>query len=360
MFTELTNKLGIEIPVVQAPMAGVSTPALAAAVSNAGALGSLSVGAMSVDEANSAINAIRAKTSHVFNINVFCHESPSANSERDSEWLKVLTPFFDSFGHQPPVELKEIYLSFNQNEAMLELFLKEQPPIVSFHFGLPPSEYISALKKAGIILIATATSLDEAKLIEAAELDAVVIQGYEAGGHRGIFNPEAHDDHLGTLTLTRLIVDKTNLPVISAGGIMDGAGIAAILALGAQAAQLGTAFVSCPESAADEEYKKALQSEEALHTVMTRAISGRPARGLANSLTALETDLSLASIPSYPFTYDATKTLHAIAKAQGNQDFATRWAGQSAALTRSMPAGELVKVLKQEITAALDQLSNAG
>ena len=141
---------------------------------------------------------------------------------------------------------------------------------------------------------------------------------------------------------------------------MDGAGIAAILALGAQAAQLGTAFVSCPESAADEEYKKALRSEEALHTVMTRVISGRPARGLANELTSLENDLSLASIPSYPFTYDAAKTLHAIAEVQGNQDFAARWAGQSAALSRSMTAGELVEVLKEEITAALKPLSNRG
>jgi nitronate monooxygenase len=358
VITQLANKFGIEVPIVQAPMAGVSTPSLAAAVSNAGALGSLSVGAMTVEEARSSINEIRAKTSRAFNINVFCHQSPDGDSERDSEWLKILTPFFDSFGHPPPIELKEIYLSFNQNEAMLELFLQEQPPIVSFHFGLPSSEYIAALKKAGIILIATATSLDEAKLIKEAELDAIVVQGYEAGGHRGNFNPDARDDQLGTLTLTRLIVDKTDLPVIAAGGIMDGAGIAAILALGAQAAQLGTAFVSCPESAADEEYKKALQSEKALHTVMTRVISGRPARGLANSLTALENDLSLSSIPSYPFPYDAAKSLHAIAKAQGNQNFATRWAGQSAALSRSMPAGELVSVLRQELAVAFSHLSD--
>jgi nitronate monooxygenase len=360
MMTALTKEFGIETPIIQAPMAGVDTPALAAAVSNAGALGSLSVGAMTLQAARSAVKEIRARTNRPFNINVFCHESPAVNSELESGWLETLTPFFESFGHAPPHELKEIYQSFKQNEAMLELFLAERPPVISFHFGLPSAEYIAELKKAGIALIASATSLDEAKLVEEAGLDAIVAQGYEAGGHRGIFDPEARDDRLGTLALTRLIVKKVNLPVIAAGGIMDGAGIAAVLALGAQAAQLGTAFVACPESAADDEYKKALQSDAAIHTVMTRVISGRPARGLPNRLTALESDPGLPSIPGYPLAYDATKTLHAIAKTQGNQDFATRWAGQSAGLSRSMPAGELVKVLGREIAAALNLLSDSA
>lgn len=160
--------------------------------------------------------------------------------------------------------------------------------------------------------MATATSLDEAKLIKTAGLNAVIAQGYEAGGHRGIFNSEAHDDQLGTLALTRMIVKKINLPMIAGGGIMDGAGIAEVLTFGAQAAQLGTAFVSCPESAADDGYKQALQSEAAIHTMIMRAISERPARGLPNSLTALESDSNLPSIPDYPFTYDAAKTLHTI------------------------------------------------
>ena len=357
---DLTKEFGIETPIIQAPMAGVSTPALAAAVSNAGALGSLSVGAMTVEEAGSAIREIRAKTNRPFNINVFCHESPAANFEIESEWLKTLTTFFESFGHAPPNELKEIYSSFNQNQAMLELFLEERPQIISFHFGLPSAEYVAALKKAGIILIASATNLDEAKLVETAGLTAVIAQGYEAGGHRGIFNPQAHDDQLGTLALTRLLVNEIDLPVIAAGGIMDGAGIAAILALGAQAAQLGTAFVSCPESAAAAEYKRLLRSEAAQHTVMTRVISGRPARGLPNRLTALESAANLPPIPSYPVTYDATKTLDAIARAQGSEDFATRWAGQSAFLSREMPAGELVKVLKQEIAVTLRRLSDSS
>jgi nitronate monooxygenase len=353
MVTDLTEKFGIETPIIQAPMAGVSTPALAAAVSNAGALGSLSVGAMTVEESRSAIQEIRAKTNRPFNINVFCHKTPESNPERDRHWLKTLTPFFESFDVQPPNELREIYLSFNQNETMLELFLEERPNVVSFHFGLPPSEFIRALKKAGIILIASATNLDEARQIEEAGLDAIIAQGYEAGGHRGIFNEDAHDDKLGTLALTRLLVKKINLPVISAGGIMDGAGIAAVLTLGAQAAQLGTAFISCPESAADDGYKQALKSESALHTIMTRFISGRPARGLPNRLTALETDFNVPQTASYPLAYDAAKTLHTVAKAQGSEDFVTRWAGQAAILSRAMPAGELIEVLRQEIAMSL-------
>lgn len=358
MNTDLLKEFGIQIPIVQAPMAGVSTPALAAAVSNAGALGSLSVGAMTIDEARAAVKELQAETRGPFNINVFCHESPIPDPQRSRRWLKILSPFFEQFDALPPAELKEIYLSFNQNEAMLELLLKERPKVVSFHFGLPPAEYIAALKKAGIRLIASATNLAEAEQIENAGLDAIIAQGYEAGGHRGIFSEDAPDDKLGTLALTRLLVKKTKLPIIAAGGIMDGAGIAAVLALGVQAAQLGTAFIACPESAADDEYRQALRSESALHTIMTRAISGRAARGLPNRLTALEESSEPFEAASYPLAYDAAKQLHTIAKAQGSEDFVTRWAGQAASLSRALPAGELIGVLKQEITIALTRLSD--
>lgn len=361
MLTDLTEKLNIVIPIIQAPMAGVSTPSLAAAVSNAGALGSLSVGAMDVEEARSAITEIKAKTIRPFNVNVFCHQSPAADLERDARWLETLAHLFESFGRRAPTQLKEIYLSFNRNEPLLELLLEERPAVVSFHFGLPPTEYVAALKAAGIALIATATNIEEAQLIGTAGLDAVIAQGYEAGGHRGVFDEDAPDDQLGTLALTRLFVQRIKLPVISAGGIMDGAGIAAALALGAQAAQLGTAFISCPDSAADEGYRKALQSEAALHTVMTRAISGRPARGMPNGLTrVIKDDLELSQISKYPLAYDAAKALHAIAKAQGSgEDFATRWAGQSAGLSRAMPAAELVEVLRQEILTAVNKINRA-
>lgn len=349
MKTDLTKKLGIKIPLIQSPMAGVSTPALAAAVSNAGALGSLSVGAMNVEQARTAIEEIKAKTAGPFNINVFCHESPATDPERDAAWLARLAPFFESFGAAPPAKLNEIYRSFNQYEELLILLLETRPPIVSFHFGLPPAGYIAALKDAGLILIASATNLDEAQIIEEAGIDAVVAQGWEAGGHRGIFNPETPDDKLGTLTLTRLLVRETSLPVIAAGGIMDGAGIAAALALGAGAAQLGTAFIACPESSADDGFKAALLSEAARHTVMTAVFSGRIARGIPNRLTVIENEANLPPIPEYPRTYDATKALQALAAAHGSSDFSTRLAGQSAPLSRPMPAAELVKLLEEEI-----------
>jgi nitronate monooxygenase len=202
------------------------------------------------------------------------------------------------------------------------------------------------------VLLATATNLAEAKAAAAAGIDAVVAQGYEAGGHRGVFDPDAPDDRLGTVALTRLLVRAVGVPVVAAGGIMDGAGVAAALALGAAAAQLGTAFVACPESAADAGYRAALLGPPAEHTVMTAAISGRPARCLANRFTALGTDVPATAVPAYPVAYDAGKALHAAAKARGEFGYGAQWAGQGAPLARSLPAAELVARLKEELEQA--------
>jgi nitronate monooxygenase len=202
------------------------------------------------------------------------------------------------------------------------------------------------------VLLATATSPAEGKAVATAGIGAVVAQGYEAGGHRGAFDPTAPDDQLGTVALTRLLVKALDTPVIAAGGIMDGAGIAAALALGATAAQLGTAFVACPESAADAGYRAALLGPPAQHTVMTEVISGRPARCLANRFTALGADLSAAAIPDYPIAYDAGKALHAAARAKGEFGYGAQWAGQGAPLARSLPAAELVARLKDEMDRA--------
>ena len=218
-----------------------------------------------------------------------------------------------------------------------------------------PRERIEALRGAGITLFATATNLDEGKKIAAARIDAVVAQGYEAGGHRGTFDPAATDDRLGTTALTRLLANKLDVPVIAAGGIMDGAGIAASLALGAIAAQLGTAFIACPESSADAGYRAALLGPAAEHTVMTAAISGRPARCLANRFTAIGAGVDSASIPDYPIAYDAGKALHAAAKARGEFGYGAQWAGQGAAFTRVLPAADLVATLRTELEQAQSQ-----
>ncbi|HWU54866.1 MAG TPA: nitronate monooxygenase, partial [Rhizomicrobium sp.] len=275
--TALLERLGLQWPIFQAPMAGTSTPAMAAAVSNAGALGAIGAAAETTEGAGRMIRATQALTTRPFNVNVFCHHRAIPDAEVEARWIARLKPQFSALGAEPPTALREIYQTFRGNPGMTALLLETQPAIVSFHFGLPEEDQIRALKQAGIILFGSATSLAEAQKLADAGIDAIVAQGYEAGGHRGMFDYAAHDDRLGTFALTRLLARHFNLPVIAAGGIMDGAGIAAALRLGATAAQMGTAFVGCPESSADQGYRAALASDAANHTMMVRAISGRPA-----------------------------------------------------------------------------------
>ena len=349
MPASLFDRIGLCVPIVQAPMAGVSTPALAAAVSNEGALGSIGVGATDAAGARAMIEETRSRTDRYFNVNLFVHQPAQPDAARETAWLEFLQPLFAEFGAQPPATLRTIYKSFAEDPDMLAMLLDLAPPVVSFHFGLPPADTLSALRSRGITLIATATSLEEAVAIEAAGIDAIVAQGIEAGGHRGVFDPTGHDYALSMGVLTRLLVRKSRLPVIAAGGIMDGAGIAAALDLGAAAAQLGTAFVACPESAADAAYRAALTGPGAYHTTLTSLVSGRPARALANRFTALADQLAEQLPPAYPTAYDAGKALHAAAKARGEHGFGAQWAGQGAPLTRAMPAAELIHALQAEL-----------
>ena len=348
----LLDLLKIDVPIIQAPMAGVSTPAMAAAVADAGGLGSIGVGATNAAGARAMVAAVRERTSRPFNVNVFCHEPGSSNLAVEAVWLDRLRPEFERFGTRPPDGLSQIYKSFVEDDEMLAMLLDERPRVVSFHFGLPSGGRIKTLSDAGIVLLASATSLAEARDAQAAGVRAVVAQGYEAGGHRGVFDEYAPDDRLGTIALTRLLVRNLDIPVIAAGGIMDGAGISAVLRLGAGAAQLGTAFVASEESQADADYRAALRSDAAHHTVMTSVISGRPARCIANRFTALGATLADVEIPSYPRTYDAGKALNAAAKAAGEPGYGAQWAGQGAPLARSMPAGALMAVLVAEMNAA--------
>lgn len=347
----LLRRIGIDLPIIQAPMAGVSTPQMAAAVSSAGGLGSIGIGAADPETARGTIRAVRALTDRPFNVNVFCHAPAVPDPEREAAWVARLAPEFAKYGATPPVRLREIYTSFVTDTAAQAVLLDERPAVVSFHLGVPGADVIAALRRAGIVLLASATSPSEGKTLADAGIDAVVAQGYEAGGHRGVFDPAAPDDRLGTLALTRLLVSGLRVPVIAAGGIMDGAGIAAALALGAAAAQLGTAFVACPESSADAGYRAALLGPAASHTVMTAAISGRPARCLANRFTALGEDIGAAA-PDYPIAYDAGKALHAAAKARGEFGYGAQWAGQGAPLARVLPAAELVARLRDEFEQA--------
>jgi len=352
MKTALTDRLGLDLPIIQAPMAGTSTPKLAAAVSNAGALGSISIGSVDAVEGRMQIQALQALTVRPFNVNVFCHAPMPSDPTCDRVWIDSLRPIFAAFDAAPPETLTEIYQSFLTDDAKLAVLLDEKPAVVSFHFGLPQPDQIAALKSAGCLLIASATTPQEGRLAQAAGIDMVVAQGFEAGGHRGVFDL-ADDPRFATLPLTRLLARELDISVIAAGGIMDGAGIAAALALGAAGAQLGTAFVSCPESAANPAYRAALASPRAERTRVSPVISGRPARGIENAFMQRADEALTAD---YPYAYDLGKALNAAASAQGDDGYAPQWAGQAAPLTRALPAAELVAVLTQETRDAVKRL----
>lgn len=346
------DRFGLTLPIVQAPMAGVSTPALAAVVSNAGGLGSIGIGASDVATARAMIAETSARTDRVFNVNVFVHATPVADPAGEADWLAALAPVFARFDAAPPRALRTIYRSFSDDPAMVAMLLDVRPPVVSFHFGLPDPSTIAALRDRGIRLLASATNPVEARAVAAAGIDAVVAQGIEAGGHRGMFDPTAPDDALGVVALTQLLVREGSLPVVAAGGIMTGGAVAAMLRMGAAAAQLGTAFIACPESAADADYRAALVGTAGHHTVLTSLVSGRPARSLANGFTALARSLCGRAPPAYPIAYDAGKALHAAARAAGVPGFGAQWAGQGAPLARPMPAADLMALLARELAAA--------
>lgn len=351
--TALLERLGMRCPIIQAPMAGTSTVALALNVMKAGCLGSIALGAANAEAGRKLIREMKGATDRSFNVNLFCHAPAQRDTEREARWLQALAPRFAAFAAEPPAQLNEIYRSFVEDEAMADMLDQERPAIVSFHFGLPHASQIARLKSAGAFLMASVTCLEEAQTAVAAGMDAVIAQGYEAGGHRGIFAPEAGDEKLPLFTLVQLLVQALDVPVIAAGSIMTGAGIAACLDLGAQAVQMGTAFIACPESAADAAHRSALLGAGGSHTIVTDAISGRPARCIANEFTRLGQELigQGAQPAAYPVAYDAGKALNAAAKAAGHTAYAAQWAGQGAPLARALPAAELVELLMREYEA---------
>lgn len=351
--SRLLDLLGIRLPIIQAPMAGISPPAMAAATADSGGLGSLGFGAMTAAEARKAIQQFRALSAGPFNANFFVHRPARVDRAREAAWLERLRPEFECWGASTPEALQEPYRSFLIDDDMLAMLVEEKPKVVSFHFGLPHRHQIDTLHDAGIVLLATATNVAEAAAIEAAGIDAIVAQGYEAGGHRGMFDPDVEDSRLGTMALTRMLVRTAGVPVIAAGGIMDGAGIAAALALGAGAAQLGTAFVGTDESLADAGYRERLFSDAAHHTTMTRVISGRPARSLTSAFTQWGAKVSDDSVPDYPIAYDAGKALNRAGKAVGQTGYGAHWAGQGAPLARALPTRALMQALDTELTEAL-------
>ena len=279
----LTELLEIELPIVQAPMAGSQGSTLAIAVSNAGGLGSLPCAMLGPDQIRNELQAITAATSKPYNVNFFVHKQPVADLAREADWRKVLAPFFAEHGIDPDaIQAGPQRLPFDDAAAdVLEAF---KPPVVSFHFGLPSVALMNRVKSWGSKILSSATTLDEARYLEAHGVDAIIAQGSEAGGHRGMFLTDDLATQVGTFALVQQISRASKLPVIAAGGIADGRGVAAASALGAAGVQVGTAYLFCPEATTNPLHRAALKSEAAATTAITNVLTGRPARGIINRL----------------------------------------------------------------------------
>jgi len=336
--------LGARYPILQAPMAGgITTPEMVAAVSNAGGLGSLASAYSTPGEIAADIARVRALTSRPFGVNLFAFEIPPLDRD-PAPMLARLAAYHAELGLPPPMLPERPGERFAEQAAAV---LAARVPVFTFAFGIPRPELLAAFRAAGTRLAGTATTVREAELLAAAGVDAVIVQGAEAGAHRGTFDRSFEESMVPTMTLVRESVRAVRLPVVAAGGIMDGAGIRAALGAGAAAVQMGTAFIPCPESAAPAVYKRAVLDAGEDTTAVTRAFSGRPARGLRNRFME-EVDPHPAEILPYPWQNAATRPLRAAAGRAGRPEFLSLWAGQNARLARSLPAGELVATLVAE------------
>jgi len=353
--TRLLDLLEIELPIVQAPMAGAMDWELAAAVSEAGGLGSLPCGMLSAVQMRAQIENIRARTRKPVSLNFFCHRAPVLNNAREAEWRNRLAPYYRELGVDPAAPVP----SSNRapfDAALCELVLEFRPPVVSFHYGLPESALVRRIKEAGLKVLCSATTVAEARALEAGGVDAVIAQGLEAGGHRGMFLTEDLASQNGIFALLPQIADAVNVPIIASGGIADARGIAAAFALGASGVQIGTAFMFCPEAKIAAPYRAALAAAGEHDTALTNVFSGRPARGIVNRLIREVGPMSERA-PEFPLATGAVMPLRAKAEAQGSGDFSPLWAGEAAALGRALPAAELTRTLAQE---ALERMAQLG
>ena len=347
----LCQLLGTEHPIIQAPMAGSATPALAAAVSNAGGLGSLGCAEMQADELAAHVAKLRAGTSHPFNLNFFAHPSPRLDQALFMQTRERVLPWYRRLGLDDPATAASPQgPGFDDKRLALVLDLK--PKVVSFHFGVPDQASISALKSAGIVLMSTATTVAEARSLAEAEIDVVIAQGWEAGGHRGSHRPRAPADGVGTLALVPQIADAVRLPVVAAGGIGDGRGIAAAFALGACGVQIGTGFLSCPEAGTDAARRSMLRKASETDTMMTDAFSGRAARAVRSDY-AQEMERMRTDLPDFPSLYDLSAPL---LRSTEPSEVSFLLYGQAARLNRELPAAELVARYVEEAAAVFAKL----
>ncbi len=339
----LTDMLGVDLPIIQAPMAGVQESELAIAVSNAGGLGSLPCALFAPDKIREELTRIRAQCSRPYNVNFFCHTPPQPDRVREMRWRGALAPYYGEFGIDPAsVPPGPGRAPFTAEVA--DLLSEFAPPVVSFHFGLPAPELLSRVKSWGAIVLSSATTVAEAQWLEANGADLVIAQGLEAGGHRGMFLERDISTQIGTLALLPQVVEAVRIPVVAAGGIADVKGVAAAMALGAAGVQVGTAYLLCPECTTTPMHRAALQSGSVRHTALTNLFTGRPARGIVNRFMRELGPMSDAP-PEFPLATAAVAPIRAAAEAMGSGDFSPLWAGQNASGCRAVAAAQVTREL---------------
>ena len=352
MQSNLTRSLGCEHPIIQAPMAGGGdTPQLVAACANAGAFGFIGAAYLSPQQIADSAHAVRALTSRPFGVNLFAPTAATQATEIEAARVR-LQPYYAEFGLTVPPHVP----AEDRFMAQLDAALAAGPAVISFTFGMPPADALASIKSRGVLLVGTATTVAEALALRDAGFDAIVAQGSEAGGHRGTFLGAFDDAMIGTMALVPQIVDAARLPVIASGGIMDGRGIAAALALGAGAVQLGTAFLTCDEAGIVEEYKNLILHTAEDGTRITRVFSGRPARGIANRFMREMADAA-DQTPPFPIQNALTRPLRSAAAKNGRTEFLSLWCGQAPRLARRQPAAGLVQRLVAETRSAIASLA---
>jgi nitronate monooxygenase len=351
----LIELFGIEHPIVLAPMAGAMDAELAAEVSAAGGLGSLPCALLTPDALRGQFAKVRARTDKPVNVNFFCHQPPVPNNAREARWRDRLAPYYRELG----IDASAPVPSSNRapfDATFCDIIEELKPRVVSFHFGLPAADLLVRVKAAGCRVVSSATTAAEAVWLERQGVDAVIAQGYEAGGHRGMFLTDNLAAQVGTFALVPQVADAVKVPVIAAGGIADARGIAAAFALGAAGVQIGTAYLRSPEAKISAPHRAALRSAADDATVLTNVMTGRPARGIVNRITREVGPVSDLA-PEFPLAAGALAPLRAKAEAAGSGDFSPMWSGQAAALGRDLPAGELTTALAAEAQAALRRLA---
>jgi nitronate monooxygenase len=341
------ERLGLELPIIQAPMAGAQGSAMAIAVSSAGGLGSIGCALLTPPAARDELSAIASSTSKAYNVNFFCHTTPASDAARESAWRRTLNPYYQELGIDPAT-IQEGPGRAPFDDAAADVLSEFRPPVVSFHFGLPSAALLDRVKAWRPLVLSSATTVDEARWLEAHGADAIIAQGLEAGGHRGMFLTDDVTTQMGTLALLPQVIRAVRVPVIAAGGIADSAGVQAALALGAAAVQIGTSYLLCPEAKTTPLHRAALRSDAARHTALTNIFTGRPARGIVNRVVA-EVGPMAPGAPAFPLAATAITPLRTKAESRGDSGFSPLWSGQNATGCREIPAAELTRQLASTI-----------